>query len=273
MHVSVSIESYAASPPVLHALGELLGGSFASYSLALEADIPPHRTVEDVGTTSRLLEAAGIPFGLDGPWIQVDPGRGRRRRVLTAEELAHIHAAAPRQLKWVRIGVGPGNPTTRPARFADVLGFCRDAGLGAQVVVSEANWEPGGWGRLARSRGPAEVMVLHGLAVTSPVNPPRFLVAGCRRGELAAWGYALEVGRGFPYGEADLHAVLDVVERNMRAGATLLNVYPLAALVDDLVALPPHLHAWPDIDADALWCPERPLRLTRLGQWLAAHAT
>ncbi|HOS92926.1 MAG TPA: hypothetical protein PLD23_01215 [Armatimonadota bacterium] len=272
MHVSLSVESYAASPRVLRGLGELLAGAFPSYSLAIEADIPPHRTVGDLCTTARVLEAAGIPFGLDGPWVQADPGHLRRRRILTVEELGRIHEAAPRQLKWVRIGVGPGSPTTRPVRFADVLGFCRDAGLGAQVVVSEVDWGPGGWARLARSRGPSAVTALHGLAVASPMNPPRFLVTGCRRGDLTAWGYSLELGRGFPYGEADLHAVLDVIERNMRAGATLLNVYPPPALVDGLVALPPHLHAWPGIDADALLRPGHGLRLTELGQWLAEHA-
>jgi len=67
MHVSLSVESYAASPRVLRGLGELLAGAFPSYSLAIEADIPPHRTVGDLCTTARVLEAAGIPFGLDGP--------------------------------------------------------------------------------------------------------------------------------------------------------------------------------------------------------------
>jgi len=269
MHVSVSVESYAASPPLLRALGELLAASFADYTLAIEADIPPHRAVDDLCTTARALGAAGIPFGLDGPWVQVDPGRLRRRRILAPGELALVHGAATRQLAWVRIPVGSGSPTTKPAHFTDVFGFCRAAGLGAQVVVSERDWREGGWGRLARSRGPEQTVALHGLAVSDPTNPPQFLVAGRRRGDLTAWGYSLQLGRGFPYDRADLQAVCDVVERNMGAGAALLSVYPLAALVDGLGALPPHLHAWPDVDAAALHDPTRALRLTRFAEWLA----
>lgn len=271
MHLSLALESYAASRAYVQAAAALLRERFPDFSLQVEGDLPPHRSVDDLCDTARLFEGAGVSLVLDGPTLTCDPDRPGRRRVLSSVELRAVRDSAPTSLRAVRIHTIAPNAHRRPRLFGEVLDFCRGEGVALALVLAPEEWADGAWANAVRARRvPSDLLVLHTASVFAPSQPPAFIITGMRRRLFTRCGYALELGRGFPSNESELESVLRAIELQGIAKGSELHIYPADALIENQSGrLPTHQHSWPAIREHDLFPPGSALSLTPLGTALA----
>jgi len=275
IHYSFMAEAYLGNHDLLLALKQLFDAELPSWSIIVEADLPPVRRWQDLLELADWLERNEINFLLDGLHY-TNPKRKGPPALLSPAQLAQLRAAAPTRWLGLRVYTPLDLALSAPSLFYDAFDYCNHEKLEVQVVLHRHAFFAEGWREtIQRYKTPRWGLLHEGMEGFYLCEDLADYLADFAKEEgLKRWGHSFVAHKAeerMEIARLDVATWLDV---QLEAGANLFHFVPLYSFVTGPHFKPLHadLHAWPRLNVKALYKPGTELRFTPLGRVLAEGA-